>query len=407
MASTDARPVPKKNVAYRVYLPIYDADGDLVTGAAGLDSEVSKDGGNYADCTNEATEIQSTGTYFLDLTSTEMDADSVVVIVKTTTVGAKTTPIFLYPEEAGDIRVDVTQLGSSTQSATDLKDFADDGYDPATNKVEGVKLVDTLTTYTGNTVQTGDSFARIGALGAGLTGIPWNAAWDVEVESEVADALLAYDPPTRAEATADKDEILADTNDIQTRLPAALVGGRMDSSVGAMAADVLTAAATAADFGAEIADAVWDEALAGHAGAGSAGAALSAAGAAGDPWAIALPGAYGAGTAGFILGTNLDVASSTIKTKTDALPASPAAVGSAMTLSVAERASVADKILGRTRAGGADGGRTVAECLAISRNRFRINAGVLTVYADDDTTPLWTSAVTTAAGNPLVESDPA
>jgi hypothetical protein len=239
-------------------------------------------------------------------------------------VGAKTTPIFLYPEEAGDIRVDVTQLGSSTQSATDLKDFADDGYDPATNKVEGVKLVDTLTTYTGNTVQTGDSFARIGALGAGLTGIPWNAAWDVEVESEVADALLAYDPPTRAEATADKDEILADTNDIQTRLPAALVGGRMDSSVGAMAANVITDAATAADFEAKIADVVWDEALAGHAVAGSAGAALSAAGGAADPWATALPGAYGAGTAGQIIGDFLDVAVSDVKAKTDNLPSDPA-----------------------------------------------------------------------------------
>lgn len=34
-----------------------------------------------------------------------------------------------------------------------------------------VVTVDTLTTYTGNTVQTGDSFARIGSAGAGLTNI--------------------------------------------------------------------------------------------------------------------------------------------------------------------------------------------------------------------------------------------
>lgn len=54
-------------------------------------------------------------------------------------------------------------------------------------------------------------------------------------------------------------DIIADTNDIQTRLPAALVGGRMDASVGAMAANTLTAAATAADFGAEIGTAVWAE----------------------------------------------------------------------------------------------------------------------------------------------------
>jgi hypothetical protein len=31
----------------------------------------------------------------------------------------------------------------------------------------------------------------IGATGTGLTGIPWNSAWDLEVESEVIDALIA------------------------------------------------------------------------------------------------------------------------------------------------------------------------------------------------------------------------
>lgn len=38
--------------------------------------------------------------------------------------------------------------------------------------------------------QTGDSFAIIGAAGAGLTAIPWNASWDAEVQSEVEDAHL-------------------------------------------------------------------------------------------------------------------------------------------------------------------------------------------------------------------------
>jgi len=42
--------------------------------------------------------------YYLDLTATEMNADTVAIIVKTSTSGAKTTPIVLYPEEAGDIR---------------------------------------------------------------------------------------------------------------------------------------------------------------------------------------------------------------------------------------------------------------------------------------------------------------
>jgi hypothetical protein len=36
----------------------------------------------------------------------------------------------------------LTKIGGVAQSMTDLKDFADDGYDPATNKVQGVVLVD-------------------------------------------------------------------------------------------------------------------------------------------------------------------------------------------------------------------------------------------------------------------------
>lgn len=61
-----------------------------------------------------------------------------------------------------------------------------------------------------------------------------------------------------------------------------------------------------ASFEAAIADAVWDEAISGHAVSGSTGEALSAAGAAGDPWITALPGSYSSGQAGYILGTNLN-----------------------------------------------------------------------------------------------------
>jgi hypothetical protein len=38
--------------------------------------------------------------------------------------------------------------------------------------------------------------------GSTLTNIPWNAAWDAEVQSEVADALAVYDPPTNTEMEA-------------------------------------------------------------------------------------------------------------------------------------------------------------------------------------------------------------
>lgn len=45
--------------------------------------------------------------------------------------------------------------------------------------------------------------------GTGFTAIPWNASWDAEVQSEVTDALNAYDPPTKAELDAADDAMLA------------------------------------------------------------------------------------------------------------------------------------------------------------------------------------------------------
>jgi hypothetical protein len=86
---------------------------------------------------------------------------------------------------------------------------------------------------------------------------------------------------------AEVDGIQADTEDIQSRLPAALVSGRMDASVGAMAADVITAAATAADFGTEIGAAVLTAAAANPIDANIQeinDAALTGNGTAGTPW---------------------------------------------------------------------------------------------------------------------------
>jgi hypothetical protein len=114
MAASDAKPDPIRGVAYRVTFPMFDSAGDLVSGATGLDSEVSKDGGAFADCTNEATEIiTSSGIYYLDLTSTEMAADTVAVIVKAS--DAQTTPLVLYPRRA-PIR-SVLTTGTATAGA--------------------------------------------------------------------------------------------------------------------------------------------------------------------------------------------------------------------------------------------------------------------------------------------------
>jgi len=128
-----------------------------------------------------------------------------------------------------------------------------------------------------------------------------NLPTDADVQTAAGAALTAYDPPTRTEATSDKAEIIA-------ALPA---GG-----------DAPTAAA--------VADAVWDEALAGHAGVGTAGAALTAAGVAGDPWTAELPGSYAAGTAGAVLPA-LDAAVSALGAG-DVTVVSPVAAGGTITI---------------------------------------------------------------------------
>lgn len=97
----------------------------------------------------------------------------------------------------------------------------------------------------------GVSFNPFDAAALGLTNL------DATISSRLSTA--GYTAPldaagTRAAlglASANVDTqlsgIQSDTNDIQTRLPASLVSGRMDASVGAMGTGVLTATAIAAD----------------------------------------------------------------------------------------------------------------------------------------------------------------
>ncbi len=116
--------VRQKNIATRIVFPIVDADGDTVTGAAGLDSEIDEfaDGSNpsgFADCTNEATEIGTTGIYYLSLTSGELNQDYVAIQIKTTTSGAKTQHI-LIRTIAGDPKAaaTVTTAGNTIDVAS-------------------------------------------------------------------------------------------------------------------------------------------------------------------------------------------------------------------------------------------------------------------------------------------------
>lgn len=260
MASTDARPVPRKNTAFRVYFPILDADGDPVSAAAGLDSEVSLDGAAFADCTNEATEIGTSGFYYLDLTSGEMNADAVIVQVKTSTSGAKTTPVVLYPEEAGDIRVNVTQISDDATAADNCELFFDGtGYASAGS-------VATITDYDlhRGTAQAGAAGSITLAAGASATDALYAGALVTIVSGAGAGQvrlIAGYTGSTKVAtvtpnwtSTPDNTSVYAvlawGPSDLRQWLGAAVsaaISGRLDVNVGAMQADVVTAAAIAAD----------------------------------------------------------------------------------------------------------------------------------------------------------------
>lgn len=79
----------------------------------------------------------------------------------------------------------------------------------------------------------------------------------------------------------------------------------------------------------------------------------------------------------------------------------------AATLSAAERAAIADKIINRNIGGGSDTGRTIKQTLAAMRNRVTLVGTTLTVYDTDDTTSLWTGTVTLAVRDSLTAIDPA
>jgi len=257
---------PKKNTAFTLVLTIRDADGDLVTGATALDSEVSIDGAGFNDCTNEATEIGTTGIYTLVLTSGEMNGDVITVQTKTTSSGAKTAVNVIYTAvrtiadlafpattgrsmvvdanglvDANTVKVGPT-AGGTAQTAGDIPARLPAALTANGNmKSSMVEILTTALTETAGLLAGGfKKFFNVAAPTGTLLSIP----------DAVPDAVGGL-PVTGTRLTA-----------IPT-LPVALVGGRIDSSVGAIAANAITTASiadgalTAAKFAADAFDAVW------------------------------------------------------------------------------------------------------------------------------------------------------
>jgi len=79
--------VRQKNVATIVSFPLVDANGVLVTASANPDSEIdaysdSVVPNGFVSCTNEATEVGTSGWYYLSLTQAEMNVDYINLQIK-------------------------------------------------------------------------------------------------------------------------------------------------------------------------------------------------------------------------------------------------------------------------------------------------------------------------------------
>jgi hypothetical protein len=124
MAASDALPIPRKNAAYRVYFPMLKNDGTVITGWTSPTATVSQDGATAASATNTPTEIASSfGVGYLDLTASEMNADAVIVKATVTNSGALAQVVVLYPQEAGDIRANITYWNDAAVATADSAGF--------------------------------------------------------------------------------------------------------------------------------------------------------------------------------------------------------------------------------------------------------------------------------------------
>ena len=410
---------------------------DHLTGATGQAPTVrfSKNGATaFATATQAVTEMQF-GWYKLTLATGNVDTEGELAIHATATKADDTdekhqvtpglwanlmrvaTTTVPAPNQAGRPLVDLTHIHGAT-ATTGAAHFGVSVYSWATAtgtvptpNQPGRPLVD-LTHIHGATATTGTAHIGVNIVSMATDSIVANTLATSGVD-KIADQVWdeAMSGHTSTGSAGDYlDRIKTSATDIQTRLPAALVGGRMDSSIG----NVQSAAITATGFAAgafsasglatgaadKIADQVWDEVLSGHTTTDTTGDYLARAVAAGatasDIWTRALPGAYATATnsAGYLVGTFIDATISSRSTATQA----PTAVENADALLNRDMSAVSD-----TNA------RSPLNALRFLRNKWTLaTTGALTVFKENDSTTAWLATATgDSAATPITGVDPA
>ena len=125
-ASHGSLPYPVKGARYTVNVPYLDADGDP-TDPTTPDTEISKDGGDFADCAEEVTTIVGgNGVGMLTISGAEMDC-SIAALAAKAASGPKNTLMTLKPRLLAAIFSGTAQAGAagSLTLATDVPAVAD------------------------------------------------------------------------------------------------------------------------------------------------------------------------------------------------------------------------------------------------------------------------------------------
>lgn len=236
-----------------------------------------------------------------------------------------------------------------------------------------------LATPTNITAGTITTVGTVNALAAGSVTAAAVATGAIDADALAADAVTEIQSGLATAAAL--ATVQADTDDIQTRLPAALVAGRIDASVGAMAADVLTSSALAASAVTEI-----------QSGLAVPGSAMTLAADAITSATIAA-GAIGASEAPLL--ANLDAAVSSRASAAN-LTTAQADITTLLT-----RVDVASSTLATAANLALVAVDTTKSRRALWNRRTLSSLGLFTLYADDAVTALATATVTDVTGGAI------
>lgn len=398
------------------------------------DVKVSKDGGAAANIGTLPTAVAMGNGAFWEftLTGTELSAQTVVVTVADSATKAVEDQCFvvetygnasaMYQADlsAANLPANAVQIGGTAQTGRDLgaSVLLSSGTGTGQVSLSSGKIAATLAAadVTGNVAADLQTIKTQAVTAAAGVTFPTSVGTSTLTQTQVTGGAYALNSssfafsssldltttqkasvtaavPTAAAIRAEVDSNSTQLSALTTRLTSTRAGYLDNLSGGAV---MLASSYTAPD-----------NTTIGNAYTAAAVAASASASAATDTQtllsrvtaAVAL-----AGTAPSWYSAPVDVSTNVtaIKAKTDNLPAAPAAVGDIPTA-----VQNADALLARNVAGGSSTGRTVSQALFALRNKVSISGTTMTVYSTDDTTPSWTSALTTDSGAlPIIASDP-